>query len=786
MKVYLRCLLGFIAAAFLIAACLPACAETGTARFKATQDIAWPIEFSTEYFQGGGRAYRQDLARSSLGMALSAMRKADVGLPEKGDNIAAYLAELGFSEPRLDQYDVEPSIETIATAIASMPVGQGGDGFTLVAVAVSGGGYKDEWKSNFLIGKGTQHEGFNRAAEEVVGRLKAYLQDYAITGRVKIWVSGYSRAAATANRASAILLDGALVPAEDLFAYTFATPNVTRQADAASYPSIFNIVGPFDPVPMIPFEEWGYSRFGTTFFLPSSETNSDYAERVKPVADAYYRMTGEDYWENESGNLLLQKVYACLGSVVETVDDYVDHYQSLILDAWDDKGNPLKLFSGVLGALLGDDELLNQLTDGAGDAWSVVSNAVAGLILQSAGLSKDEWNGSAGVGENLVHEHLPKGYLAWLSAYGDLESMVSRNQRYRQVYAGGCSAVRIYGDDGRPVTDYALDGDAAKVGEEDLFPVVLNGDEMVVTVPADRAYRAEFTSVPGKEFHLTVQEQKTGALKARSYEGSLPPAAGAVYACEFPAASASGEGRYIVTWSGGSAPLTLSEDGSFLHEIEAASSARAILSQDLKTVVLVLALMLLQILFYAGMAVRGLVRHRRKARRRKGMPEPVRVHRLRFTRNQPVRALIKILSACILAVAVLLLIECASSGASWYAYGLDAGSSALFWFLLMVSAPPVLLMLFSALAALLAALYALFWPEEDAYDLRTARRFQLFALLCTATLAAYGVTDPNAVVHMAHLAYPVALLVFLAAAWALSLAARRADNKAKAPETAPH
>lgn len=775
--------MGFIAAAILIAACLSAYAETGTARFKATQDIAWPIEFSAEYFQGDGRDYRQDLARSSLGMALSAMRKADVGLPEKGDNIAAYLMELGFSEPRLDQYDVEPSIETIASAIASMPVGQDGEGFTLVAVAVSGGGYKDEWKSNFLIGKGTQHEGFNRAAEEVVSRLKEYIQDRAIAGRVKVWISGYSRAAATANRASAILLDGALVPAEDLFAYTFATPNVTRQEDAASYPSIFNIVGPFDPVPMIPLEEWGYSRFGSTHYLPSSETNSDYMERVRPVGDAYYEMTGGSYWENESGNLLLQKVYGYLGSVVPTVDDYVDHYQAVILEAWDDKGNPLKLISGVLDALLGDGDLLKQLEEGADDAWSVASNAVAGLILQSAGLSKDEWNGGAGVGENLVHEHLPKGYLAWLSAYGDLESMVSRNQRYRQVYAGGCSAIRITGGDGRPVTDYALDGDAAKVGEEDLFPVVLNGDEMVVTVPADRAYRIELTAAPAEECHLTIREEKTGVLKARSYEVSLSSAEGTVYICRLPEADASGGDGYQVTWSGGSAPLVLAE-GSFLDKLEATSSARTILSQDLRTVALVLALLILQILFYIGMALRAVVLCRRRAREKKSLP-PVRYHRLRFAKNQPVRALIKILSACILAAAILLLTECVSSGDAWFKYLKDVDKPALFWFLLMVSAPPVLMMLFSALPALLAALYAFIWPEEDAYDLRTARRFQLFALLCTAALAAYGATDPNASVHMAHLAYPIALLVFLAAAWVLSLVALRAENKAKAPEAAP-
>jgi hypothetical protein len=755
-------------------------AETATARFKSVQEISWPIEYADGFFDGNGQAYQQKLARSSLGMALSAMRKADVDLSQKGDNILAYLSELGFSDPRLDEFDVEPTIDTIASAIAAKSVESGGERFTVIAVAISGGGYKDEWKSNFLIGSGTQHEGFNQAAEKVIGRLQSYIQDHGITGHTKIWISGYSRAAATANRAAAILLDEKMVPAEDLFAYTFATPNVTRQQDAASYPSIFNIIGSFDPVPMIPFDEWGYSRFGTTYYLPSSETNSDYNQRVQPVEDVYYKMTGETYWVNESGDLLLQKVYGTMSSMVTSVDDYVDHYQSLFMQVWDDKENPLKLVTGVVGTLLGDSDLLEQLIGEADDAWSVVTNAVSGLILQAAGLSEDEWSDSAGVGENLAHEHFPKGYLAWLSAYDNLDSMISRNQRYRQIGVGGCSAIRIYNEQGELATDYELEGATAKVGDADLFPVVWNGDEMVVTVPADRAYRIELTAESAQDFYLVIREDKIGASKTRNYETREFAAAGTAYACRLPAASASGEEGYTVEWSGGSASLTEAEESSFLDKLEVDSSAKTILSQDLKTVVQVIVMLILQLLFLTGMSIRAAVRHRRRARLGKTVPAPVHLHRLRFTRSQPVRALVKVLAACLSVVAALVLTECVSSAITWFNDSLAIDQSALFWFLLSVSVPPILMMAFSALPALFAAFFAILWPEEDPYSLKTAHLCTFFALLCTAALVAYVMTDPNAQVHVAHRSYPVILLALLSAEWILSLMALRVERKKKA------
>ena len=50
-------------------------AQEGTARFPILgKDYAWAIPFSDRMLEQDGTQYHQDLARSSLGMALSAFR----------------------------------------------------------------------------------------------------------------------------------------------------------------------------------------------------------------------------------------------------------------------------------------------------------------------------------------------------------------------------------------------------------------------------------------------------------------------------------------------------------------------------------------------------------------------------------------------------------------------------------------------------------------------------------------------------------------------------------------
>ena len=532
--------------ALTLASPVAAVGEVAYVRFHSVQDINWPVDFSDEYLAGSGQTYRQAMAQASLGMALSAFRVPGVELSQRGDSIETYLTELGFTNISLSQYDVEPTIQTIATAISMKALTDETGAFTVLAVAISGGGYQDEWKSNFLIGNGLHHEGFNAAAEKVTGRIEDYLERQKIDGRVKIWLTGYSRAAATANRAAAILLDERLVTSDNLFCYTFATPNVTRQSNAASYPSIFNVIGSFDPVPMIPFEDWGYTRYGVTRYLPTPEANSDYAVRVAPVKALYREMTGSEYWTNQSDNRLIQKVFGVLTDMVSNIDDYAQHYQSLLIDLWSNKSNPVALITGLAQTLAGDQTLWQQLSGEADKALSIVSNTAGEALLQDVGLFEQSWSANADLGENLMHEHYPKGYLAWLCAYQDVDAMVSHNRNYRQLTVGGDAGITVYNATGEVACAFDVtDGVTTPQTGASSLTIAQSGDALTVSIPADEAYRVEIRAHDGDPIEVVIREGTIGKTALVSYQPTsqtLPTHV--VYTCALPSAFYASGTRY--------------------------------------------------------------------------------------------------------------------------------------------------------------------------------------------------------------------------------------------------
>lgn len=742
MRAYAKKLL--LAAVLLFLCCLPffATAEVAHARFRSVQDIDWAIGFSDDYLNYDGQIYHQDLAQSSIGMALSAFRIPDVELARKGDNIQSYLKELGFTGISLDQYNIEPSIQTIASAIGMKNMTDNLGPFTAIAVAISGGGYQDEWKSNFLIGNGLHHEGFNRAAGQVYNHLVGYIAQHGTLGRIKVWITGYSRAAATANRTAAMMLDNKLVIPDNLFAYTFATPNVTRQQNAASYPSIFNIVGAFDPVPMIPFDEWGFTRFGTTYFLPTPEADSDYADKVKPVKAIYREMTGVDYWTNQSGNRLVQKLFGMMSDMVSGIDDYTQHYQSLLIDLWSNKSNPLGLLTSLVQTVTSDSTLWQQLSSQADKALSIVSNAAGGALLQEIGTFKNEWSGSAGLSENLMHEHFPKGYLAWLCAYAKLDAMVGHNLTYRQLSIGGDVSISVYNADGTlacvfSVTDGAVSGQS---GNSELT-VAPSGDAMTVSIPADEAYRVEIVAQSTDPVDFLIREGTIGKIAMNSYQAPTQATTiGATYSCELPTVFYTDGTRYTLQWQGGSVECVPVTDATTDDKLELNSSATQLLSENLTSIIVVILLLLLQIIFLLTVALRALRRHHHKAHLRKTQPQPTvktKCHRLRFRRGQHRRNGIKIMAILLLVCAVLILAEGILAAVMWYTEYHTIGQTTLVWYITLMTLPLVFLLLYAAFPALYAALFALFWSEEDVYALKTGRYFAIFALPYTGILLYY-------------------------------------------------
>ena len=135
-------------------------------------------------------------------------------------------------------------------------------------------------------------------------QIEKYKRDHNISGSTIAWISGFSRAGAVSNLLAADLTKSSKY--ERVYAYCFAPPNNTREPVA--YPNIFNIVGKDDPVPRIPFKEWGFERHGITLYNPSSSVDSDFYEKALEAEKINEQLLGREFYDNADLNMDFLKI----------------------------------------------------------------------------------------------------------------------------------------------------------------------------------------------------------------------------------------------------------------------------------------------------------------------------------------------------------------------------------------------------------------------------------------------------------------------------------------------
>lgn len=263
--------------------------------------------YSDEYFYGSSFAvwdsakmrwkYNDSLATMSLCLELSAwgsnVEKRNGGgkidYTVKSKNAEDLLGEIGFDHLKKSPgFLIQPERDTIGAVAARKPLKVGDKEYTLIALAIRGGGYGAEWASNFTLGAEGMHQGFREARDNVMDFLRGYIRDQKITGDIKLWITGYSRAGATANLVAGALDDGAyigdctLLP-EDLYAFCFEAPQGALKKDNVNgnpkYDNIINIINRNDVVTKVAMivEPFSFVRYGRDVYLPSENTSSYYA-----------------------------------------------------------------------------------------------------------------------------------------------------------------------------------------------------------------------------------------------------------------------------------------------------------------------------------------------------------------------------------------------------------------------------------------------------------------------------------------------------------------------------
>ena len=218
----------------------------------------------------------------------------------------------------------DPKTNTIGYEISSKNIkNSAGKTASLLMVTVRGGGYMDEWGGNFNLGTKDEHQGFNEAALQVRDGIKKYVEKYKdkLPYELKVWISGYSRGAATTNRVAKMLDDGAVegLTRDNIYAFCFECPQNTTKTqsyvESDKYKNIVSIVNSVDLVPKVAMSGFEFKRYGTVYQLPNIRALADYgiarAKMVKCYTDliTYNKLAlgarMYDWTEKEVKNLYL-------------------------------------------------------------------------------------------------------------------------------------------------------------------------------------------------------------------------------------------------------------------------------------------------------------------------------------------------------------------------------------------------------------------------------------------------------------------------------------------------
>ena len=375
----------------------------------------YSVWFADYPFYQPATQYDGNLAVMSLAMALSANRALNPSEEPEADfdpslHLEKFLLDAGFSDIRKDDYSKETSMYTISMAMGSRYMeNEGGEPFTLIAIGVCGGGYQNEWQSNMTPGSGDLHEGFLSASELVIDRLAGYILTNGITGDVKIWISGFSRAAAVSNVTAGLLVRDGMFPKENVYAYTFATPAAVCNAPESGFENVFNIINPMDVVPQVMPYDWGFSRYGTDLFIPVTEFSST-GDTFTYSRAAFARETfGIEANYSPSLNLRMRLLLSMILDVAETRDQYNAHLQPAVVGVMQNK-NASNMLSTVRSLLL--------TVKDKGSAGRLNVDTLVNYILRVFGnlLTRTELDdanqNTGGIAYRLFNEHCEDAYLA--------------------------------------------------------------------------------------------------------------------------------------------------------------------------------------------------------------------------------------------------------------------------------------------------------------------------------------------------------------------------------------
>ena len=291
------------------------------------------VEYSDEYFAKNSSEFNTDLAYASTCLAGATMNSNLYGTDysRKAVNIRSFLQDVGCNDIKVNEgYTSRPTEKSnIGVAVGYKDINVNNTKYKLFVVGIRGGNYEGEWAGNVRVGASGDHQGFAEARDSVLGFVLPYIVEHTASGdNVKIWISGYSRSAATANLVGGWLstwlktgskeikgktptvtyaknydaklmrntesasydLSGRRMDANDVYCYPVNAPiggeKSVVDANNKYCVGVHNLINPDDWIPQVAPAWWGFARYGTDHDITGTyKEGESFVDRPKVVYD---------------------------------------------------------------------------------------------------------------------------------------------------------------------------------------------------------------------------------------------------------------------------------------------------------------------------------------------------------------------------------------------------------------------------------------------------------------------------------------------------------------------
>lgn len=483
------------------------------------------VFYNDQWFWRDATKYNHELAKMTLGMAMAGFPSNEKN--PKDANIKALYSKLKFDNEG-NYYSVgydNGDNDTVAMAISSKEItNDNGDTCTLIAVCLRGGGYGiSGWMGNFNVGNTTAyHHGFNKAAEYAKKVVLQYIDEKQInTSNLRIWLTGYSRSAATANRLSKKLVDANVVNKKNIFTYTFATPNNQLNKVSVVNDSTFNIVNPLDIVPQVPLTAWGFGKTGTTYVLPYNDDALSVAEKwliatvskAVPSRDLYYGYiesplmayvggdkTAFDAYFN--GHITLEEILKAVSTkkLNEIAKILPPLYRAI-------KETPKE--SPIASILSEFTRLLQAYVD---NPRISVNSEETNIIFMLTDIAV------RGESSAIFSQHWPEQYLSQLMNYNE-EALIPADRFDAKLIVVACPVdVRVYDKSSNELLAEVVQNAVNKNIESNVQTAVIGGTDKTFILPTGRDYSIEIIATDTGEMDFSVYEMLADTTIVRSVE----------------------------------------------------------------------------------------------------------------------------------------------------------------------------------------------------------------------------------------------------------------------------